>query len=362
MSESPKKQKYPWWEPYVFTAVLLLGFAVAFIALGFAASIPYFLPCIFAVATAGALWDAVRNPPKLVIDKAFTACFLVLMGFGAFFVATKFLSLAYFGMAMAWFGLAIHAATVQRRIKLLWPIGLLASAACILFVYLSFVNPPKVLADVTSPSGAWRMVVHGKAVLGGVEVTATVHTSDDRSISCGVIDLRPEWPEAEFVYQAHKTLHTRIDEVKAIVGDRLFFRDDYFPDEKFGVTGTLADKQVTLRIGKVDDLGFHFESGITDTEKVSVQVANVRETLDSAEGIAIDSSKDQFAMPGINYIWRDPESGQLNVVGHHKDFSLRLKVDKVSDFVVTGTVRLVGNAPEVNLAGEFRIVNALNEH
>lgn len=360
MSESPKQQKYPWWEPYVFTTVLLLGFTVAFIVLGFAASIPYFLPCIFAVATAGALRDAVRNPPKLVIDKAFTACFLVLMSLGAFFVATKFLSWAYFGMAMVWFGLAIHAATVQRRKKLFWLTGLLASAAFILFVYLSVVNPPRVLADVTSPSGAWRMVVHGKAVLGGVEVTATVHTSDGRSISCGVVDMRPEWPEAEYVYQAHKTLHTRIDEVKAIVGDRLFFRDDFFPDEKYGVTGMLADKQVTLRVGKVDNLGFHFESGGTDSEKVSVQVANVRETLASAEAITIDASKDQLVMPGINYFWRDPESGQLNVMGHHKDFSLSLKIAKVSDFVVTGTVRIVGNDPAVDIAGEFRLVNALS--
>ena len=139
MPDFSKQPKYPWWEPYVFTTAVLLVFAIAFITLGYAASIPYFLPSMFALVTVGALRDAVRKPPKLVIDKAFTACFLVLMSLGAF-VATKFLSLAYFGLAMAWFGLAIHAAIVQRRKKLLWLIGLLASAAFILFVYLSFVS------------------------------------------------------------------------------------------------------------------------------------------------------------------------------------------------------------------------------
>jgi hypothetical protein len=235
MSESSKQLKYPWWEPYVFTTVVLVGFAVAFIVLGYTASIPYFLPGMFAVSTVGALRDTVRKLPKSVIDKVLIACFLTLLSVGTV-TETKALSLGYFGMAMAWFGISIHAGIIQHRKRLLWVIGILASAALIVFAYSSWVNPSKVLADVTSPSGDWRVVVHGKPVLGGVEVTATVRTGDDRSISCGVIDLRPEWREAEYVYQAHETLHTRIDEVKAIVGDRLLFRDDYFPDEKFGVS------------------------------------------------------------------------------------------------------------------------------
>lgn len=360
MSESSKQQKYPWWEPYVFTAVVLIGFLVAITTFGYAASIPFFLPGMFAVVTVGGLRDAVRKPPKSVIDKALFACFLSLLSIGSV-TETIFLSFVYLGMAMTWFAVAFHAGMALRKTYLAWLTGLLAAAAFTLFAYHSWVNPSKVLADVTSPSGDWRVVVYGKAVLSGVEVTATVHTDDDRSISCGVIDLRPEWPEAEYVYQAHKSHHTRIDEVKAIVGDRLLYRDDYFSDEKFAVTGMIADKQVTLRIGKVDNMGFHFESGIADTNKVSVQVANVHDTL-ASEAFTIDASKDQFIMPGINYFWRDPESGNLNVVGHHKDFSLSLKITKVSDFVVTGTVRISGNSPAVDLEGQFRLVNALRGH
>lgn len=48
--------------------------------------------------------------------------------------------------------------------------------------------------------------------------------------SAGVIDLRKGWAETENVYQAHETLNTRIDEVKAVLGSRrnhrLVYRDD----------------------------------------------------------------------------------------------------------------------------------------
>jgi hypothetical protein len=106
-------------------------------------------------------------------------------------------------------------------------------------------------------------------------------------------------------------------------------------------------------------MGFHFESGIADADKVSVQVPNVRETLASTKAFTVAASKDQFIMPGINYFWRDTESGHLNVVGHHKDFSLSLKVTQVSDVLVTGRVRITGNNPTVDLAGQFRLVNAV---
>ena len=98
--------------------------------------------------------------------------------------------------------------------KLLWSVGVLSLIAVSIFLYLGLTAKSKILADVTSPTGAWRVVVHGKDVWNGVEVTAVVHTHDGREISLGVIDLRPEWGETEYDYQADPSHHTRIDEVK----------------------------------------------------------------------------------------------------------------------------------------------------
>ena len=244
---------------------------------------------------------------------------------------------------------------------LLWVIGILVIIAIGVVAYRKLPSHSRILADVSSPSDAWRVVVNGKDVMSGVEVSATVHTNDGRAISRGVIDLRPEWRETEYFYQAHEALHTRIDEVKAVVGDNLLFRDDYFPGQDFAVTGTLADKPVKLRIGTVDNMGFHFMSGLRvgDGEKVSVQFIDFPSKLVRGKVFSIQASAEDFIIPGIAYYWRDPESDMLNVVGHNKNFSLNLVVDQVSDFVVTGTVRITGTDPNVDLAGDFRLVNKL---
>ena len=249
---------------------------------------------------------------------------------------------------------------MKRLLLLIVSLVLLAIAA---FAYLESSAQSKTLADVSSPSGDWRVIVRGKDVIGGVEVTADVHTRDGRVISRGVIDLRPEWAETEHDYQAHKTLHTRIDEVKAVVGDTVLFRDDYFPGEDFAVTGTIEGQEVKFRIGEVNNLGFHFMSGLslTDGEKVSVQFIDFPSKLASGKVFDIDVSVKPSFNPDITYYLNSPESGRLQVVSHDKPFSLHLEVDQATKFVVTGTLQLRGDDPDVDLSGTFRLVNILGD-
>jgi len=248
--------------------------------------------------------------------------------------------------------------------RLLWLFGLICSLAIVMVAYRALSSRSRILADVSSPTFAWRVVVRGREVIGGIEVTADVHTRDGGLFSCGVMDLRPEWPETEYVYQADDTFHTRIDEVKAVVGDTVLFHDDYFPTDNFAVSGSIAGQEVKLRIGHVDHLGFHFMSGLSiqDGEKVSVQFIDFPPKLAPGKLFEIEVSDLPSFNPSINYylknsIRRDSGRERLRVFSHDKPFSLRLKVEQVTGHVVTGTLKLTGTQPDVDLSGSFRLVN-----
>lgn len=257
--------------------------------------------------------------------------------------------------------------------RLSWFFGLLCALAISTAEYRTFSSRSRILVDVSSPTLAWRVVVRGTEVMGGIEVTADVYTRDGGVFSCGVLDLRPEWPETEYVYQADATFHTRIDEVKAVVGDKLLFRDDYFSENDFAVSGSIAGQDVKYRIGNVDNLGFHFMSGLSleDGEKVSVQFVDFPAKLTPGKVIDIASSDLPSFNPSITYYHKisdpnssDPDSSgqdRLRVLSHDKPFSLRLEVDQVTGFVVTGTMRLTGCEPDVDLSGSFRLVNRLSD-
>jgi hypothetical protein len=199
--------------------------------------------------------------------------------------------------------------------KIRWVIGFLFIAAIVLWAVVALTTKSKTLADVTSPSGDWRIVVRGKQLLlRGIEVTAEVHTQDGRRVSLGVIDLRQEWAETEYDYQAHETLHTRIDEVKAVLGSmttpRLLFRDDYFSDEDFFVSGKIGGEPVKMRIGKVDNLAFHFMSGLQslDISRVSVGFLDLPNQLTAGKTFVVDEN--EFVVPGTMYHWHDSKNQQ----------------------------------------------------
>ncbi len=246
--------------------------------------------------------------------------------------------------------------------KLLWLLGSIVVVAIAILAYMELSAESKTLADVSSPTGAWRVVVRGKDVWGGVEVTAVVHTQGNRRIPLGVIDLRQEWPETEHFYQADKTFHTRIDEVKAIVGDRILFRDNYFPGEEFGVSGTIKNQPVNLRIGNVNNQGFHFAStnSLIPTPSVSIQFVDFPKKLAPGAIFEVQASGTEgIPLPDITCYWRDSDSGQLRVESNHRDISMRLEVAQVTEHVVTGNVKIVGKDPDVDLSGNFRLVTQL---
>lgn len=69
-------------------------------------------------------------------------------------------------------------------------------------VFILLAGQRKVLADMTSPSGDWRVEVIGtNKILGGIEIVAHVHTSDGRMTSRGVIDMQSDWETADQMYR-----------------------------------------------------------------------------------------------------------------------------------------------------------------
>lgn len=245
--------------------------------------------------------------------------------------------------------------------KLICAFGLLCLVAVLTILYLRLATRSKVLADVKSPTGAWRVVVRGKDVWSSVEVTAVVHTHDGREIPLGVIDLRAEWGETEYVYQADPVHHTRIDEVKAVVGDRLLFRDTYFPNEHYAITGEIAGRKVELRIGKVDNLGFHFAStdSLNPAPSVSAKFLDFPQRLFPGAKFDIETTSNKIIPSNVTCYWRDPNNGHLMVVSAHQNYSVRVVVDEVTQHLVTGTLHIKAQDPSIELSGDFRLVNQL---
>lgn len=232
-------------------------------------------------------------------------------------------------------------------------------------------NRVQTLADVRSPTGEWGVKVQGRKLLfGAIEVTAAVQTHDGREISLGVIDLRPGWAEAEQQYQAHKTAHTRIDEVKAVVGGEVLLRDDYFPGIDHEVSGTIDGKAVRLRLGEVNRDGFHFMSGLTlgsigGDEHLSVLIPAARAKLAEGVHIEVDGAAEGTSASGtmLDLAWNVESSGfaastaVLRVASLMDGFSLSLVIDEVTPHLVIGSLRVTAEAPQIDLQGSFRLVN-----
>jgi hypothetical protein len=179
----------------------------------------------------------------------------------------------------------------------------------------------------------------------------------------GVIDLRPNWEETEHDYQADPDLHTRIDEVKAVVGDQVLLRDRFFPDEHHAVTGTLAGQKVDLRIGKIMNTGFRFASSdrLKPGPDILVQFLDFRQRLFPGAVFEFETSDEAVFTPRITCFWEEPESGEFRIASPEQNFSLRVAVDQVTPYVVTGSMRVVAEEPEVDVSGNFRLLNELSE-
>ena len=238
-------------------------------------------------------------------------------------------------------------------------IGLLLAAAAIVHVS----GRPRTLADVSSPAGTWRLVVRGQnKLIGGVEVTAAVHTSDGRRISLGVIDLRSNWAEAKHEYQPHDRLHTRIDEVKAVVGGRLLLRDRYFAGEDYVVAGKMGLEDVRLPIGEVNSLGFRLASGLSASDDhVDLRIVDFDRLLHPGRTFTVsaDLAKTGTDLMHLQYAWHDSTTDRSLTGSLVDGFSVSLQVEEVTNHVVIGTVEVQAKEPLIRLSGRFRLVNRI---
>ena len=107
---------YPWWEPYVFTAGVLLAFVVVLIAFGHVATIPYIEPILFVLATTAAVIAAFRksSTSPTVIDKALLVTFFSLASVGYISKAANLLGFGFAGLALVWLCLSIHAVVIRH--------------------------------------------------------------------------------------------------------------------------------------------------------------------------------------------------------------------------------------------------------
>jgi hypothetical protein len=110
------RRKWPWWEPYAFTAGVLAAFVVVLIAFGYIARVPYF-EHVFFVLWAIAVWVGVfrgsSTPPSLV-GNICLAAFFGLAGVAYLSKSKYVLGIGYVGLAPICLFLAIRAGTIQR--------------------------------------------------------------------------------------------------------------------------------------------------------------------------------------------------------------------------------------------------------
>jgi len=118
-SSSKDAISYHWWEPYSFTASLLVGIAIVMVVLGYIGSFPYVQPALFGIATILSIVSAFRktvNAPSAIV-RFLAASFFALACYAYFTQGEPGLASGFGAMAIAWFGLTIHAIMVNRARK-----------------------------------------------------------------------------------------------------------------------------------------------------------------------------------------------------------------------------------------------------
>lgn len=108
--------RYHWWEPYSFTASLFVGIAIVMVVLGYIGSFPYVQPALFGMATLLSIVSAFRktvDTPSAIV-RFLAASFFALACYAYFSQGEPGLAGGFGAMAIAWFGLTIHAVLLNR--------------------------------------------------------------------------------------------------------------------------------------------------------------------------------------------------------------------------------------------------------
>ena len=112
-------RKWPWWEPYVFTAFAAAAFVALLIVLGFIAEIPFAIHILFAVMTLVGLLEAILKPskPSSVFGCICATVFFGLAGMAYVSQAQVLLGVGYFTFAVIWASLSIKAGITRHRMR-----------------------------------------------------------------------------------------------------------------------------------------------------------------------------------------------------------------------------------------------------
>jgi hypothetical protein len=94
-----------------------------------------------------------------------------------------------------------------------------------------------------------------------------------------------------------------------------------------------------------------------DISRVSVGFLDLPNQLTAGKTFVVDEN--EFVVPGTMYYWYDSKNQQRMYGGHNRNFSVRLKIEKVTENFVIGNIVLAGTDPQVDLAGRFRLVNTV---
>lgn len=111
--------RWPWWEPYVFTAFFLAAVVALLMVFGYIARIPFVEHILFALMTVAAVIEASRRSstvPSLAGNISLTLFFSVAC-FAYVSKAELLLGIGYAVLAVIWFCLSINAAVARRRMK-----------------------------------------------------------------------------------------------------------------------------------------------------------------------------------------------------------------------------------------------------
>lgn len=112
-------QKWPWWEPYAFTACVGVVVGLLLIVFGFIVSIPYSEPIRLAVMTAVAVVEVARRPTRWpsALGNSSLAVTMGLASYVYLSLSNQSLAIGYAILAAIWFGLAIQASSTRAQLR-----------------------------------------------------------------------------------------------------------------------------------------------------------------------------------------------------------------------------------------------------
>ena len=110
--------KWPWWEPYVYTAGVFAAVIVLLMGFGVVARLPFAEHIVFGLMTIAGLVEAVRksaSAPSLAGNISFVV-FFGLAGFAYFSMGQRFLGFGYVLLTVIWLYLSANAAVTRHKL------------------------------------------------------------------------------------------------------------------------------------------------------------------------------------------------------------------------------------------------------